>query len=266
MNFIEYLSQFKICDSHLHICDLYKNELNLISNKNYFCSSSTNCKNDFLLQENLLKNNFSNVKKSFGIHPYWPKKNELYFLEYLLKENKINAIGEIGLDFYSKELKDKSKEQIDIFLIQVELAAKYNLPIIFHGRKSIDYIFKFSNELKKIPCIVFHSFAGTFLDAISILKKDIFGMFSFSKQIIASNKKSIDCIKKLPIENILLETDAPFQKLKGEDFSKMEDILLVYKKAFEIIFDKKLILCKNNNEFNDFVNQIYFNYSKTFCN
>lgn len=252
MNFDEYLNQFYICDSHLHICDLLKNELNLINNKNYFCCSSSHTKEDFLLQTSIFKNNCSNIIFSFGIHPFYQSVEELSFLENLLEEKKINAIGEIGLDYFSPELRAKREAQIKNFSIQIELAIKYNLPIVIHARKSFNDIFNLSPKLKKVPSVIFHSYSGTFLEAMSIINHGINAAFSFSKQIIFNNKKSIECVKKLPIENILFETDAPFQNFVKNGFTKMEDILQVYNAAFEIRSEKKLFEKIHSNYLNYF--------------
>ena len=71
-----------------------------------------------------------------GIHPESvDEKDKLDELEELIKNNKVYAIGEIGLDYYYT--KENKSEQIELFNKQLDLAEKYNLPIVVHTRDSI---------------------------------------------------------------------------------------------------------------------------------
>ena len=79
---------------------------------------------------------YDNIYCSVGVHPEEVESFDIIELENLVKENlndgKLVAIGEIGLDYYWR--KDNKNEQIEIFKQQLELARKYNLPIIVHCR------------------------------------------------------------------------------------------------------------------------------------
>ena len=76
-----------------------------------------------------------------GIHPdnIDTDYNKIKDLEKLIKNNKIVGIGEIGLDYYHN--KENKEEQIKLFSQQIDLAEKYNLPIIVHTRDSIQDCF-----------------------------------------------------------------------------------------------------------------------------
>ena len=93
---------------------------------------------------------------------------------------------------------------------------------------------KYSKELKKLPAVLFHSFMGSLIEAESLLKRGINGYFSFGKQIFNNNKKVIQLVSELPLEKLLLETDAPFQTLKGEKFTDTKEIEKIYTKVFEL--------------------------------
>ena len=179
---------------------------------------------------------------SYGIHPQvvtpsYLKNDfpmELSYLESLLSEKKIIAIGECGFDFFTPEFKATATEQEIVFTEQLRLAQKYNLPLLLHLRKSIEKIFSYSGELKKLPSVIFHSFPGTFREAESLKKHGINAYFSFGKPILNGKKSAIECVEKLPLQNLLFETDAPYQTLKGEKETLPGDIKKVYQRACEL--------------------------------
>lgn len=183
----------------------------------------------------------SMVFASYGIHPQSPAlrdktfiEKELSFIENLLAEKKIIAIGECGFDFFTTEFKSTAPEQEIVFNEQLFLAQKYNVPIVLHLRKSIEKIFTYSRELKKLPAVIFHSFPGTLREAQSLQNHGINAFFSFGKPILNGKKASIDCVQNLPIQNILFETDAPYQTLKDEKETLPSDIKKVYQRACEL--------------------------------
>ena len=116
------------------------------------------------------------------------------FLENLLKNKKIKLIGETGFDFFTEDFKAKKKEQNEAFHLSLELAASYNVPIVIHNRKGLDEMLKNTKELSKVPLVLFHSFAFSSREALSILNHNVNAVFSFSKQILNGNKKSLSCV------------------------------------------------------------------------
>lgn len=127
-------------------------------------------------------------------------------LDELLKEKKIVAIGEIGLDYYwNKENKDIQKE---LFIKQIELANKYNLPIVIHTRDAaVDTI----DILKNHPCNKKGVFHCCPLNQELIKEGLKLGFYiSFSGNITFKNAKSDACIELVPLDRILIETDSPY--------------------------------------------------------
>ena len=159
---------------------------------------------------------------------------DLSYLESLLSEKKIIAIGECGFDFFTPEFKATATEQEIVFKEQLRLAQKYGVPLLLHLRKSIEKIFSYSGKLKKLPSVIFHSFPGTFREADSLKKHGINAFFSFGKPILNGKKSAIECARKLPLQNLLFETDAPYQTLKGEKETLPGDIKKVYQRACEL--------------------------------
>lgn len=243
-------------DAHNHLCNSkYPNSL---FDDEYFCISSFCLKsewNDFFHHEK------QNILKSFGIHPQMFSsfdfdekiyESKIEFLENLLIENKIFAIGEIGFDFFTFELKSTREQQEKYWNLQLDLAIKYEKPIIIHCRKAIERIFADSEKLKKLPAVIFHSFSGTEMDAKSLLNKKINAFFSFGKhQIFNEKKASIEMLKNYRnFENrIFLETDCPYQTLKNETETKSEEIALVYKKSNELFKTDFSVLTKSSFDF-----------------
>lgn len=186
------------------------------------------------------KNAPTSVLRAFGIHPqscgFINIDENILFLENLLKNNEIVAIGEAGFDYFTDEFKQNKDLQEKAWNAQLEFAIKYKLPLIVHCRKANEKLFEYSNQLKKVPEVLFHSFMGSSVEAKSLLSRGINGYFSFGKQIFNGNKKVLDCVKNLPPEKVLAETDAPFQFLKGEKYTTPMEILKIIDEMKRILY------------------------------
>ncbi len=225
-------------DAHFHLFS-QKNALNEenFSQNTQFSYSGCTCavsKDDFLAQEKFIDENqlCSGIVQSFGIHPWYLNLSEVDFLESLLKDKKIRAIGEMGFDFYDEKYSSTEKQQEEAWYAQLELAKKYNVPVVIHCRKAFERIIKDAEKLNSLPSVLFHGFSGSFEQANQILLKVPGAVFSFGKIILQNSKKACSCIKKLPSNKIILETDD----------SGIEYLPLIYKKASEI-------RCINDMEF-----------------
>lgn len=148
-----------------------------------------------------------NMYGALGIHPenvlnY--QEEDLNWLEKELKSPKIIAIGEIGLDYhYTKENKEKQKE---LLKRQLDLATKYNLPVIIHSRDATqDTIEILKNyQLKG----VIHSFSGSKETAQIYIKMGY--LLGINGVITFKNSHLKEIIKDIPLKNIILETDSPY--------------------------------------------------------
>ena len=213
------------------------------------------------LLENVLKSEkydikpdikYNKLSTKYDILQYKYDKNMTNLSKYDTKYDKISAIGECGFDLFTPEFKSTLDKQKEVWNYQLELAIKYDKPIIVHCRKGMCHIFESVEKLKKIKAVVFHSFSGSMVEAQSILKKGINGFFSFGKPILNGNKNAIQCVKSLPLENILLETDSPYQTLKGEVVTNPSDVLKVYKEVFNLRQEDTEVI----------VSKVYDNYSE----
>ena len=144
---------------------------------------------------------------AIGIHPEHVDnytKEDLEFIEKNLKNEKIIAIGEIGLDYhYTKENK---KEQIELFEQQLKLAEKYNKPVIVHSREATkDTI----DTLKKYQVKgVIHSFSGSYETACIYIKMGF--LLGVNGVITFKNSNIKEVYKSISLHNIVLETDSPY--------------------------------------------------------
>lgn len=153
---------------------------------------------------------FDNVYISAGFHPHeskFLKKEELDLLEKIISHPKNVAVGEIGLDYYHNH--STPEEQKRAFQIQIELAHKYNLPIIIHDRDAHKDVVKILNEKAKGRKVVFHCFSGD----VRMAKYCVEQGFYFGIGGVVTFKNAIELVrvvKETPLGRLLLETDAPF--------------------------------------------------------
>ena len=145
-----------------------------------------------------------------GLHPTSVKTNykeELKHVEEMLSKRHFYAVGEIGIDLYW----DTSTLEIqkEAFKYQIELAKKYELPIVIHCRESFDEIFEVLDELTDEKLYgIFHCFTGTLEQAkraISYnMKLGIGGVVTFK------NGKIDQFLHQIDLSHIVLETDSPY--------------------------------------------------------
>ncbi len=243
------------CDSHIHLplCNESYPDPSLSEDQFYSCVCALTTF-EYCSAFNLYKTSPLNVHimLSFGIHPQNPVIEHYEFLKGLLRNKDIQAVGECGYDFFTPEYKALEKDQIECFNAQVELCIKFEVPLIVHVRKAMDYIFRDSKKLSRIPSVIFHSYPGSIMDYKSLCKKGVNCYFSFGKSIISGKKSALQCCHDLPLDRILLETDGPYQTLKGENETKPLDIKNVYSE-----------FCKIRNISGEKLSPLIFNNYKT---
>ena len=132
------------------------------------------------------------------------KDTDLENLEKLLKNKKVVGIGEIGLDYHYYDT--KKEKQIELFEKQLELAVKYDMPVVIHSRDATkDTI----NTLKKYNVKgIIHAFSGSLETAEIYIKMGF--LLGIGGVITFKNSKLYEVVKKIGVENIVLETDSPY--------------------------------------------------------
>jgi TatD DNase family protein len=143
-----------------------------------------------------------------GLHPCSVNdefENELKIIDDYLLQRKFIAIGEIGLDFYWD--KTFTAQQYKAFHAQIEIALKYNLPIAIHSRNAIDECIEAVREYPELTG-VFHCFSGSVDQALAIINTGF--MLGIGGVISFKNAGLDTVIEQIGIENVILETDAPY--------------------------------------------------------
>ena len=142
----------------------------------------------------------------------------------LAAEGRLDAVGEAGFDLYDERYRSGEKIQEEMFVCQLEAALHHSLPMVLHVRKAMHKIFPFAGQLKKLPAVVFHSWPGTGGEGEALLKKGVNAFFSFGTVVLKNHKEAMACAASFPADRILLETDAPYQPLRGKAFSSWSDL------------------------------------------
>ncbi|HBB43011.1 MAG TPA: hydrolase TatD [Treponema sp.] len=119
------------------------------------------------------------------------------------------AIGETGLD-YEKKFGDKHS-QIELFITQLELAQKHNLPVIIHNRKAGSDIFEILKERLPDRGAVFHCYSEDAEYAKKCLDAGMNVYFSFAGNLTYRNARNLhETVMNVPVDRILIETESPF--------------------------------------------------------
>ena len=156
---------------------------------------------------------YDNIWFAVGVHPYDAKNYTPALIEKYIVHPKCVAVGECGLDYYrlpedKKEAEDEKALQKEVFISQIELAKKYNKPLIVHIREaSLDskeillqysgdrggvlHCYNANQELLKLADIGFYFGIG--------------GVLTFKNA-----KKLVDVYPKIPQDRLLVETDSPY--------------------------------------------------------
>jgi len=149
----------------------------------------------------------------------------------LADEGRIAAIGECGFDLYNEKFRETEKIQEHLFAQHLETALRYELPVVIHARRAMHKIFANAKILSKCRAVVFHSWSGTLEEGQALLRRGINAYFSFGNTVLNGHKKAIHCCTLLPAERLLTETDAPFQPVRGQNFSQWADLPVIIKAA-----------------------------------
>ncbi len=169
-----------------------------------------NCATDLASSHHVIElaNQYEYLYAAVGYHPEnleGATVNDLEACEALLSHNKVVAVGEIGLDYYW----DASPRPIqqEWFVRQMQIAKAHDLPVIVHDRDSHEDTLTLLKQEK--PKGVLHAFSGSVEMAKEILKLDMYiglgGVVTFKNA-----RKTVEVAQMIPLERLLLETDAPY--------------------------------------------------------
>ena len=224
-------------DVHTHLCDnkilpnvnaVRQNYLN--EGVSIVVDSGCDVITTQICKENASK--FSEVYFTSGVHPESANRfnfNDLPIIESLAKDEKCIAVGECGLDYhYDGYLKEN---QFKLFESLIEMAYKLKKPLVVHSRDAckdtVDILTANKNYLNN--GFLMHCYAESLETSKTLL--DLGAYFSFGGVVTFKNSKRIDVIKGMPVDRLLIETDAPY--LSPEPFrgklNEPKHVTLTYK-------------------------------------
>ena len=145
---------------------------------------------------------------AFGLHPIYLSRHldeHLQQLEQHLAQHAPQAVGEIGLDYYVPGL-DAARQEY-LFVEQLKLARKYQLPVVLHIRRAQDRVLKYLRQIV-VPGGIAHAFNGSRQQAEAFIslgfKLGFGGAMSYE-----GSRRIRELAATLPLSALVLETDAP---------------------------------------------------------
>ncbi|MEJ2060224.1 MAG: TatD family hydrolase [Gammaproteobacteria bacterium] len=152
----------------------------------------------------------ASLHPAYGLHPMFlevHRPEHLPALAAWLREHRSVAVGECGLDYYVADL--DPAVQVEYFTGQLRIARDLELPVIIHARRSVDDIIKYVRRFAPLTGVV-HSFAGSEQQARKLIELGF--CLSFGGPLTYDRARRLQkLVATLPIESLLLETDAPDQ-------------------------------------------------------
>lgn len=223
-----------LIDTHCHLSyEDYENLDEVIKNMNGIMIAS-GCDDKTNKEVLELTQKYPNVYGTLGIHPTEIDSinhESFEIIEKNINNPKIVAIGEIGLDYYW--VKDNKEKQKEIFIKQLELAQKYNKPVVIHTRDSVQDAYDILKQYKLKGTI--HCFSSSLEMAKEFIKIGykigVGGVITFKNSV-----KLQEIVKELDLKDILIETDSPYltpEPYRGKR-NKPEFVYYVAKKISEL--------------------------------
>lgn len=208
-----------IIDAHTHInCDeLYQERKEIIQraidNKVVAVFNTADSLNSFKNIDILQKEYPNYCYGVYGIHPEFASSMNFTEVEeeIIKRKNIIKAIGEIGLDYHYPINETEKNNQKDIFISQICLAKKLNLPIVIHSRDAdkdtFDILCQYAQDMK----VYLHCYSWSYEMAKEYIKKIPNIHFGVGGIVTFKNaKKLVEVVEKIDLKYFLTETDAPY--------------------------------------------------------
>jgi len=243
-----------LTDAHCHPFDLLKVFPAMEEERRrlgVLCAASATDREEFAYNEGLAgaahADGAAGLLPCFAIHPqlpaYMKQRGEecrpgegLALLETLAGQGRLAAVGEAGFDLFNAQYRETESLQEEIFEAHLDAALRHELPLLIHARRAMHKIFAVSGKLKKCRAAVFHSWPGTADEAQALLGRGVNAFFSFGTTLLHNHRHAMRSCATLPAGRLLLETDAPYQPLRGSarPYSSWEDLPAILAAAAEL--------------------------------
>lgn len=160
-----------------------------------------------------LSKKYLNVFSTIGFHPIYVQNYQglgiskiVEKLEKQIKKGNPVALGEIGLDYFRRD--DKTEQKM-VFKAILDLAVKYNLPVIIHCREAFEEMFEILENYADKICGVLHCFTGGVDEANKAIELGLH--IGFTGLITYKNNDHVlEALKIVPLKKVLIETDSPY--------------------------------------------------------
>ena len=249
-----------LIDSHAHLdMDDYKDDLELVIDRAYeggverIISIGIDLSSSIKALE--IADRYDFIYSTVGFHPNDADKvadANLKELQTLAKEDKVVGWGEIGLDFYRNQ--SQREKQIEIFKTQLEIAHDMELPVIIHNREADKEILEILNSYDDMDHKgIIHCFSSDYKTAMTFIDMGFYisvpGIVTFKN---ADKLKEV--ASRIPIDRLLVETDAPFLAPVPKRGKRNEPLFVTYtarmiaelrNMEFELLAEKTTLNCKN---------------------
>lgn len=154
-----------------------------------------------------LAHKYDNMYAAVGIHPECADEKsmeELSVIRELCRDEKVAAVGEIGLDYYYDVPRELQRQ---VFEAQMKLAGELDLPVVIHDREAHGDVLDFIRKYR--PKGIVHCFSGSREMAEEIVRLGMYigmgGVITFKNA-----RKSVEVVQAVPVESLVLETDCPY--------------------------------------------------------
>ena len=198
-------------DSHMHINsivskDIEKEILDINNNHNLESVINVSLNSETAKESIIISNSNAKFYSAIGIHPLYVENQSIDDLYDIARNEKVVAIGEIGLD----TTKDNIELQKKYLIEQISIANSLNLPVIIHANNSNKLVIEiFERYIKPKEGCVFHCFQPDMDDLNYLIRNNYY--ISFAGRITYKNaKKSIEVANSVPNDLFLVETDSPY--------------------------------------------------------
>ena len=198
-------------DSHMHINSIVsknieKEILDINNNSNLKNVINVSLNSETAEESIIISNSNAKFYSAIGIHPLYVENQSIDDLYDIALNEKVVAIGEIGLD----TTKDNIELQKKYLIEQISIANALNLPVIIHANNSNKLVIEiFERYIKPREGCVFHCFQPDIDDLNYLIRNNYY--ISFAGRITYKNaKKSIEVANSVPNDLFLVETDSPY--------------------------------------------------------
>lgn len=198
-------------DSHMHINSIVsknieKEILDINNNSNLKNVINVSLNSETAKESIIISNSNAKFYSAIGIHPLYVENQSIDDLYDIALNEKVVAIGEIGLD----TTKDNIELQKKYLIEQISIANALNLPVIIHANNSNKLVIEiFERYIKPKEGCVFHCFQPDMDDLNYLIRNNYY--ISFAGRITYKNaKKSVEVAKSVPNDLFLVETDSPY--------------------------------------------------------